>query len=181
MIRVYWIEPTLNPSSISVDSSPKKSLRNHIVCLPARNLTSIITRWGKQKPVQAMFWKSMEEFSSQTLKSVINPYPKVSTMSSPSNTRNYPTQDQRPVSISHKSLEKIKVPHYFSTGVLISLSWLIWESLNNTPSGYFILHAVLSMSRFETINWYLIFRSCYVMTRLLRLKLQTINYLIRLQ
>lgn len=137
--------------------------------------------WGKQKPVQAMFWKSMEEFSSQTLKSVINPYPKVSTMSSPSNTRNYPTQDQRPVSISHKSLEKIKVPHYFSTGVLISLSWLIWESLNNTPSGYFILHAVLSMYRFETINWYLIFRSCYVMTRLLRLKLQTINYLIRLQ
>lgn len=188
MIHVYWIEPTLNPSSISVDSSPKKIIEKPYCLSSSKKLNfdyhpvELDTIcWGKQKPVQAMFWKSMEEFSSQTLKSVINPYPKVSTMSSPSNTRNYPTQDQRPVSLSHKSLVKIKVPHYFSTGVLISLSWLIWESLNNTPSGYFILHAVLSMYRFETINWYLIFRSCYVMTRLLRLKLQTINYLIRLQ
>lgn len=187
MIHVYWIEPTLNPSSISVDSSPKNHWETILsvfqqetkLRLSPGGIRHNLLRQTKTRTSNVLKIDGRIQFT--TLKSVINPHPKVSTMSSPSNTRNYPTQDQRPVSLSHKSLVKIKVPHYFSTGVLISLSWLIWESLNNTPSGYFILHAVLSMYRFETINWYLIFRSCYVMTRLLRLKLQTINYLIRLQ
>lgn len=162
MIHVYWIEPTLKPSSISVDSSPKKIIEKPY-CLSSSKTLNFDYHpveldticWDKQKTVQATFWKSMDEFSSQLLNLSLTLTPKVLTKSSLGNTRNYPTQDQRSVSISHKSLEKIKVPHYFSPGVLISLSWLIWESLNNTPSGCFIMHAVLSQLSaywFETID-----------------------------
>lgn len=125
MIHVYWIEPTLNPSSISVDSSPKKIIEKPYCLSSSKKLNfdyhpvELDTIcWGKQKPVQAMFWKSMEEFSSQLLNLSLTLTPKVSTKSSPSNTRNYPTQDQRPVSISHKSLGKLKYPIIFRQAYL---------------------------------------------------------------
>lgn len=124
MIHIYWIEPTLNPSSISVDSSPKNHWETILsvfqqetkLRLSPGGIRHNLLRQTKTRTGNVLKIDGRIQFT--TLKSVINPYPKVSTKSSPSNTRNYPTQDQRPVSISHKSLGKLKYPIIFRQAYL---------------------------------------------------------------